>query len=118
MSNIFLVLALTRADQRAIDNFSPTLKFFYSLTNHSAPAANWLLWLTISGLAILVYKLGFAQKLPLLKSALIYSFLIGGCLFLTFLAIFLPIAEGLMVAALILIIYKIRLNREKRAGTI
>ncbi|MBS4193848.1 YlaH-like family protein [Lederbergia citri] len=110
------ILALTTSDLRAINNFSPTLRFFYELTN-SASAANWLLWLTITGLAILVYKLGFAKKLPLMKSAIIYLFLIVGCLFLTFLAIFLPITEGLMVAALILIIYKIRLNREKKAGT-
>ncbi|MCJ8006130.1 YlaH-like family protein [Lederbergia wuyishanensis] len=111
------VLALTRSDLRAIDNFSPTLKFFYQLTD-SAQTSNWLLWLTITGLAILVYKLGFAKKLPLLKSAIIYLFLIVGCLFLTFLAIFLPIAEGLMVAALILIIYKIRLNRERKSGAL
>ncbi|MBW8348678.1 YlaH-like family protein [Bacillus sp. IITD106] len=110
------LLALTTSDIRAINNFSPTLRFFYQLTN-SASATNWLLWLTITGLSILVYKLGFAKKLPILKSAIIYLFLIVGCLFLTFLAIFLPITEGLMVAALILIIYKIRLNREKKAGT-
>ncbi|MCJ7843271.1 YlaH-like family protein [Lederbergia sp. NSJ-179] len=81
-------------------------------------ATNWLLWITITALAILVYKLGFAKKLPLLKSFIIYLFLIVGCLFLTFLAIFLPIAEGLMVAAVILIIYKIRLKREKNSGAI
>ncbi|MBS4177262.1 YlaH-like family protein [Lederbergia citrea] len=117
MLHIFFVLGLTTADQRAIDSFSPTLRFFYLLTNNPS-IANWLLWFTITGLAILVYKLGFAKRLPLLKSAVIYLFLITGCLFLTFLAIFLPIAEGLMVAALILIIYKIRLKREKKAGTI
>ncbi|CAM4045770.1 YlaH-like family protein [Lederbergia lenta] len=116
MNNMF-VLALTSADQRAIDKFSPTLRFFYNLTNSPA-LANWLLWITLTGLAVLVYKLGFAKKLPLGKSIVIYLFLIIGCLFLTFLAIFLPIAEGLMVAALILIIYKVRLNREKKAGRI
>ena len=35
-----------------------------------------LLYLTILGLSILVYKLGFAQKLPILKSIIIYLFLI------------------------------------------
>ncbi|MCR2820859.1 YlaH-like family protein [Lederbergia panacisoli] len=116
-SSDFVIAALTRSDLRAIDNFSPTLRFFYQLTNN-AQATNWLLWLTITGLAVLVYKLGFAKKLPILKSALIYLFLIVGCLFFTFLAIFLPIAEGLMVAALILIIYKIRLNRERKSGAL
>ncbi|MBS4207765.1 YlaH-like family protein [Bacillus sp. FJAT-50079] len=118
MGNLFFVLALTQADQRAIERFSPTLKFFYTVTNNNPVLSNWLLWITIMGLAILVYKLGFAKKLPLLKSAVIYLFLCVGCLFFTFLAIFLPIAEGLMVASLILIIYKIRLNREKKAGNI
>ncbi|MBS4217889.1 YlaH-like family protein [Bacillus sp. FJAT-49711] len=116
-NNLDFVVALTRSDLWAIDHFSPTLRFFYELTNN-AQTANWLLWLTITGLAILVYKLGFAKKLPILKSALIYLFLIVGCLFFTFLAIFLPITEGLMVAALILIIYKVRLNRERKSGAL
>lgn len=73
-----------------------------------------LLYLTIFALSILVYKLGFAQKLPIGKSILIYLFLGLGCTVLTFLAIFLPITEGLVVAALILIIYKIRLHQQKK----
>jgi hypothetical protein len=73
------------------------------------------LYLTILILSIIVFKLGFAQKLPLLKSVLIYFFLILGSSFLSFLGIFLPITEGLVVAALILIIYKIRLYRYKKA---
>ena len=64
----------------------------------------------------MVYKLGFAQKqkLPLIKSILIYIFLAAGCTILTALGIFLPITEGLVVAALILIIYKIRLHQSKK----
>ncbi|HWO95464.1 MAG TPA: YlaH-like family protein, partial [Bacillus sp. (in: firmicutes)] len=37
-----------------------------------------------------------------------------GCTILTFLGIFLPVAEGLVVAALVLIIYKIRLHQSKK----
>ncbi|GIN57514.1 YlaH-like family protein [Lederbergia ruris] len=117
MLNQLYLLGSVNADQIAIERFSPTLKFYYTLTNNPT-ATNWLLWMTITALAILVYKLGFAKKLPILKSLIIYLFLIVGCLFLTFLAIFLPITEGLMVAAAILIIYKIRLRREKKAGTV
>lgn len=116
ISSLFFVIGMTKSDQAAIDRFSPFFHFFYQ-TTENAKAANWLLFLTILVLCILVYKLGFAKKLPLLKSAIIYTFLFIGCIFLTFLGIFLPIAEGLVVAALILIIYKIRLNREKKAGT-
>jgi hypothetical protein len=108
-------IGMTKADQAAIDQFSPFLKFYYELTQ-SPDAANWLLYATIAVLSIIVYKLGFAKKLPLLKSLIIYIFLLLGCTVLTFLAIFLPIAEGLVVAALILILYKIRLHREKKSG--
>ncbi|WP_338451915.1 YlaH-like family protein [Niallia oryzisoli] len=93
------------------------LSFFAALykVNVNSDLGMWLLYITILLLSIIVFKLGFAQKLPLLKSVIIYLFLIFGCTFLTFLAIFLPVAEGLVVAALILIIYKIRLRRHKNA---
>jgi hypothetical protein len=74
----------------------------------------WLLYITIFLLSVLVYKLGFAKKLPILKSIVIYFFLALGCTLLTFLGIFLPVAEGLMVASLVLIIYKIRLYQSKK----
>ncbi|KAA9026015.1 YlaH-like family protein [Niallia endozanthoxylica] len=93
------------------------LSFFAALykVNINSDLGMWLLYITILLLSIIVFKLGFAQKLPLLKTVIIYFFLIFGCTFLTFLAIFLPIAEGLVVAALILVIYKIRLHRHKNA---
>jgi hypothetical protein len=73
-----------------------------------------LLYLIITVLSIIVFKLGFAKKLPPLKSAVIYLFLIIGCMPLAFFGIGLPVAEGLIVAALILIIYKIRLHQSKK----
>lgn len=93
------------------------LSFFAALykVNENSDLGMWLLYITILILSILVFKLGFAQKLPLLKSIIIYVFLIIGCSFLSFLGIFLPIAEGLVVAALILIIYKVRLKMHKSA---
>ncbi|MEW9108844.1 YlaH-like family protein [Cytobacillus gottheilii] len=92
------------------------LSFFAALFKvHENPDLGmWLLYITIVLLSILVFKLGFAKKLPLGKSVVIYSFLILGCTLLTFLGVFLPVAEGLVVAALILIIYKIRLHQEKK----
>lgn len=65
-------------------------------------------------LSALVYKLGFAKKLSFKQNVVIYIFLFVGCVVLTFLALFLPMIEGLIVAALILILYKTRLWREKR----
>jgi YlaH-like protein len=76
-----------------------------------------LLYIIITVLSIIVFKLGFAKKLPPLKTALIYLFLIIGCMPLAFFGIGLPVAEGLIVAALILIIYKVRLYRSKKESS-
>jgi hypothetical protein len=97
-------------------NVAERLSFFPALYNvtEQPKIGMWLLYLTIVALSIVVYKLGFAKKLPLGKSLMIYIFLSAGCLILTVLGIFLPIAEGLVVAALILIIYKIRLHQSKK----
>lgn len=73
-----------------------------------------ILFCVIFALAIIVYKLGFAKKLPILKSLLIYVILFLGCSVLTFLGYFLPIAEGLFIAAIILGIYKFRLHQAKK----
>lgn len=95
---------------------SQRLSFFAALfrVDENPTVGMWLLYLTIVALSIVVYELGFAQKLPLLKNILIYAFLSLGSTVLTFLAIFLPIAEGLVAAALILIIYKMRLRQHKK----
>lgn len=92
------------------------LSFFAALykVGEQPKVGMWLLYLTIVVLSIVVYKLGFAKKLSLGKSVIIYLFLAIGCTFLTFLGVFLPVAEGLVVAALILIIYKIRLHQSKK----
>jgi hypothetical protein len=95
------------------------LSFFAALykVSEQPKVGMWLLYLTIVALSIVVYKLGFAKKLPIGKSIIIYIFLFVGCTLLTFLGIFLPVAEGLVVAALILIIYKIRLHQSKKQQT-
>ncbi|MFF2752346.1 YlaH-like family protein [Psychrobacillus sp. NPDC058041] len=76
--------------------------------------AGYVLFFIIFLLSVVVYKLGFAKKLRLGQNIVIYAFLLIGCLMLTFLAFFLPVVEGLIVAALILIIYKIRLRLERK----
>lgn len=99
-------------------DITESLSFFAALykVNENSDLGMWLLYFTILILSIIVFKLGFAIKLPLIKSIIIYIFLILGSSFLCFLGIFLPIAEGLFIAALILIIYKIRLHRHKNAA--
>ncbi|MFO1445756.1 YlaH-like family protein [Bacillus sp. Bva_UNVM-123] len=99
-------------------DINDSLSFFAALykVQENSTLGMWLLYITIIVLCIIVFKLGFAKKLPLIKSAVIYLFLILGCTILTFFAVFLPITEGLVVAALILIVYKIRLNQQKKLG--
>lgn len=79
--------------------------------------AGYVVFFLVFILSAIVFKLGFAKNdLSLGKNIIIYIFLFIGCIVLTFLALFLPMIEGLIVAALILIVYKIRLWREKREG--
>lgn len=91
--------------------FYPNWLITHSWTaSHIVP----ILYLTIVFLSIIVYKLGFARKLPLLKSLIIYVFLMIGCGILTILALQLPIVGALFFSALVLIIYKWRLFLAKR----
>ncbi|MGR5986804.1 YlaH-like family protein [Bacillus sanguinis] len=78
----------------------------------------WLLYGIIIILSALVYNLGFARKLSIIKkysdiyivSDWMYSF--------NFLCGFLPVGEGLVVAAIVLGIYRLRLHqaRQQKAG--
>ncbi|ASB89770.1 YlaH-like family protein [Bacillus sonorensis] len=95
---------------------SERLSFFAALykVDQNPEAGMWWLYITIFILSAVVFQLGFAKRLPLLKTAVIYVFLALGCTILTFFGVFLPVGEGLIVAALILTIYKIRLHRSKK----
>ncbi|MEH7501670.1 YlaH-like family protein [Neobacillus drentensis] len=95
-----------------MEGFSPSLRFFIELTD--VKTAVWLQYLYIVILAAIVYKLGFAKKLPLLKNIVIYICLLIGCFVMLIFSYALPIAEGLAGAALLLIIYKIRLHQTKK----
>ena len=72
-------------------------------------------------LSAIVFKLGFAKTLPIWKNIIIYLMLFFGCTMLTFFAFYLPIVEGLLVATLILVVYKSRMwfeKREERSNTV
>ncbi|KGX88772.1 membrane protein [Pontibacillus litoralis JSM 072002] len=74
-----------------------------------------ILYVIILTLSIITFKLGFAKKLPIFKSIIVYAFLALGCIILTVpLGISLPIAEGLLVSTLVLAIYRLRLHRERK----
>lgn len=98
-------------------NITERLTLFSSLyrIDQNPKVGMWFLYITILLLAIIVYRMGFAKKLSLGKSMIVYLLLGLGCTILTFFGVFLPIAEGLVVAALILVIYKLRLRQEKQS---
>ncbi|WP_438823851.1 YlaH-like family protein [Bacillus sp. JJ1566] len=91
----------------------PIARTIYSSTTPNVGAN--ILYLVILLLTIIVFRLGFAKKLPLLKNIVIYVCLALGCTILTFLGAFLPIAEGLAITAAILLVYKIRLHQTKKS---
>ena len=98
---------------RVYDRMSGITRYIYE-NMPSYEIAGYVVFILVFILSAIVFKLGFARELPLLKNIVIYTFLFLGCLMLTFFAFFLPMIEGLMVAALILIVYKSRMWREKR----
>lgn len=102
----------TIGDAEAIEAMSPVARMIFELTSSSATGI-WL-FVVVFILSAIVFKLGFARKIKPWQNIVIYSFLFLGCIVLTFFAIYLPIVEGLIVAALILIIYRVRrLNEHK-----
>ncbi|SFQ36407.1 YlaH-like protein [Priestia endophytica DSM 13796] len=95
---------------------SERLQFFAKLfkVDENPEAGMWLLYFTILLLAVVVYNLGFARKLPIIKNVIIYALLAFGCTILTFFGAFLPVAEGLLIAVLVLGAYKVRLHQAKK----
>lgn len=74
-------------------------------------------------LAIIAYKLGFAKKLPLLKSLIVYLILTVGMFIFTILFVViptvwgsspLPMTESLIVINIVLGIYRFRLHTERK----
>ncbi|GEL76022.1 YlaH-like family protein [Tenuibacillus multivorans] len=101
--------------QNLVDNqfkFRPIEEFF--LIDIGGTQGFWFLYLTIVILAIITYKLGFAKRLPLMKSMIVYILLTLGCFILMPFALFnLPIVEVLIITSIVLGIYRFRLHRER-----
>jgi hypothetical protein len=95
-----------------MEGLSPSRRFFIELTD--VKSAVWLQYFYSVMFSAIVYKLGFAKKLPLLKNIVIFICLLIGCFLMLFFSYALPIAEGLAGAALLLIVYKIRLHQTKK----
>ncbi|MGE7917093.1 YlaH-like family protein [Lysinibacillus xylanilyticus] len=113
--NVIQVAASTNAEETTMvyERMAGITRFLYE-NLPSYDIAGFVVFLLVFVLSTIVYKLGFAKKLKLSQNIVIYVFLFLGCIMLTFFALFLPMIEGLIVAALILIVYKTRMWREKR----
>lgn len=98
----------------ATDNLEIVARTIFHLTNENPSLSMKILYILIVILSITVYKLGFARKLTLLKSAITYILLMLGCSLLTLLATLIPIVEALLAATFVLGIYKIRLHQSKK----
>ncbi|WP_416826984.1 YlaH-like family protein [Ectobacillus polymachus] len=103
-------------DMQVLDNMTLFARLYH--VNDHPGVGMWLLYGTICMLCIIVYRLGFARKLNVLQNIVVYFILVLGCSILTFFAVFLPIAEGLVAAIVVLGTYKIRLHQAKKQKTI
>ena len=74
----------------------------------------WYLLIAIFILSAIVYNLGFVRKIKPWQNVVIYIMLFIGCIILTFLAVFLPIGESLIIAAIVLGLYRYRLHKERK----
>lgn len=101
-------------------NVTERLTFFGRLfgLDSNPESGMWYLFITIFILSILVYNLGFARKVKVWQNAIIYVVMFLGCTILTFFGAFLPVAESLIVATVILALYRFRLHQERKAGNI
>lgn len=110
---VLLATVSTNETMTVMNRMSGITRYLYeNLPNYTI--AGYVTFVLVFLLSALVYKLGFAKKLSVGRNVVIYTFLFVGCIILTFLALFLPMIEGLIISALILIVYKSRLWREKR----
>lgn len=93
------------------------LSFFAALfqVDQNPKVGMWLLYGTIVILSIFAFKLGFSHQLPILKSAVVYLFLILGSTILSFLGTVLPVAEGLAIIVIVLAVYRLRRKFENNA---
>ncbi|WP_077622151.1 YlaH-like family protein [Sediminibacillus massiliensis] len=73
-----------------------------------------LLYITIAILLAASFKLGFARKLPVLKSVVVYIVLLIGAFVIAILGLKLPMAECLIIIVLVLGTYRFRLYQERK----
>ncbi|MDQ0253865.1 positive regulator of sigma E activity [Evansella vedderi] len=109
-----MLLATINTTSTPAPNMTPIAELFGASNPENFITAYTALYIIVNVLTILVFNLGFARKLPILKAAIVYIMMLLGNLLLTFLAFTLPIIESLAVAAIVLGMYKLQLRRHKQ----
>lgn len=86
-----------------LDNFGTSINLF------------WVFYVLNFIFGVIAYKLGFAKKLPLMKSVVIYILFAVGVYIITIFSIFqMPITESLIIISAVLAIYRIRLHNQRK----
>lgn len=101
-----------------MDHFFSDFAVLYGIQGDHPQRAFLLLYATIIVLSAIVYQLGFAKKLPILKTVLVYVFLVIGCFVMTIFAERFPVVKCLIAIAIVFGGYKFRLYRSKKNGDI
>src|SRR5699024_2170964 len=92
-----------------------SLLFNYILDHFGTNNMYWIFYALNLIFGIIAYKLGFARKLPLLKSIIVYIMLAIGMFVVTIFSVFnLPITETLIIISVVLGIYRFRLYQESK----
>jgi len=88
---------------------------FDYLENNFVNHMYWTFYVLNLIFGIIAYKLGFAKKLPLIKSLVVYILLAMGTFILTIFSILrLPMTESLIIVAIVMGMYRFRLHRERK----
>ncbi|UJL47813.1 YlaH-like family protein [Virgibacillus sp. NKC19-16] len=95
-------------------NFSPIFDF---VLNNFPDNVFWIFYVLNLIFGAIAFKLGFARKLPLLKTIFVYIMLAVGTYIITIFSILqMPITESLIVISLVLAIYRFRLHRQRKGN--
>jgi len=86
-----------------LDNYGTSINLF------------WVFYVLNFIFGVIAYKLGFAKKLPLAKSIVIYILFAIGVFIITIFSILkLPITESLIIISIVLAIYRFRLHNQRK----
>src|SRR5690625_3112913 len=89
--------------------------FQFILNNFGTEHMFWIFYFLNLIFSVIAYKLGFARKLPIVKSIFVYILLAIGVYIITIFSILrLPMTESLIIISVVLAIYRYRLHKERK----